>query len=189
MSWGLGYLRAALRQWASVLGGMSLRALLAILVLTACAPLAAQAQLAVILVRHAEFQGEPLTPQTDLLLTKAGEARAKRLDAMFKNAGIAQIYVTEYVRSAKTAEPLARRIGRKPIVVPRTDVAALVQKLRATHPQQRVMVVGHNDTLPDILSALGHPKHIRITPADYGNVFIVVPNGKGPPAVMRLRSD
>jgi broad specificity phosphatase PhoE len=165
-----------------------LRILLAMMVL-ACAPLAAQAQLAVILVRHAEFQGEPLTPQTELPLTKAGEARAKRLDAMLKNAGIAQIYVTEYVRSAKTAEPLARRIGRKPIVVPRTEVASLVGKLRATHPQQRVLVVGHNDTLPDILSGLGHPKHIKLTPSDYGNVFIVVPNGKGPPAVMRLRSD
>lgn len=155
----------------------------------AFAPVLANAQLAVILVRHAEFQGEPLTPQTDLPLSRAGEARAKRLAAMFKNAGIAQIYVTEYMRTAKTAEPLARRIGRQPVVVPRTEVAALIDKLRTTHPQQRVMVVGHNDTLPDILSALGHPKHIQITPSDYGNVFIVVPNGKKPPAVVRLRSD
>ena len=167
---------------------MRWRDVLAIGVL-ACAPVAASAQLAVILVRHAEFQGEPLTPQTDLPLNKAGEARAKRLAAMFKNAGIAQIYVTEYLRTTRTAEPLARRIGRQPVVVPRADVAALIARLRAVHPQQRVMVVGHNDTLPDILSALGHPKHIQITPSDYGNVFIVVPNAKGPPAVMRLRSD
>ncbi|WP_280153710.1 phosphoglycerate mutase family protein [Piscinibacter sp. XHJ-5] len=167
---------------------MTLRRVLA-LTLLACAPLAVHAQLAVILVRHAEFQGEPLTPQAEIPLSKAGEARAKRLAAMFKNAGIAQIYVTEFVRTAKTAEPLARQIGRKPTVLPKADVAGLIDKLRTTHPGQRVMVIGHNDTLPDILSALGHPKHIQLKPYDYGNVFVVVPNGRNPPAVVRLRSD
>jgi broad specificity phosphatase PhoE len=80
-------------------------------------------------------------------------------------------------------------MGRRPIVLPKGDAQALVQRLRTQHAGQRVMVIGHNDTLPALLSALGHPKEIRIQPYDYGNVFIVTPKGNGVPAVLRLRTD
>ena len=167
---------------------MTLRLALA-MVLLACVPVAAQAQLAVILVRHAELAGEPMHPQQEMPLSKAGEARARRLAAMFGHSGIAAIYVTEFVRTGQTAEPLARQIGRKPIVLAKGDLPGLMARLHASHGTQRVMVVGHADTLPDILTALGHPKQIQIKPYDYGNVFVVVPNGKKAPAVVRLRSD
>ncbi|HEX6704413.1 MAG TPA: phosphoglycerate mutase family protein [Albitalea sp.] len=167
---------------------MTLRHTLAVLGL-ALAPLAAQAQLAVILVRHAELSGEPMHPQVEMPLSKVGAARAKRLAAMFGHAGIATIYVTEFVRTSETAQPLARQIGRKPVVIAKADLPGLIARLHASHSTQRVMVVGHADTLPEILTALGHPKQVQIKPYDYGNVFVVVPNGKKPPTVVRLRSD
>jgi broad specificity phosphatase PhoE len=153
-------------------------------------PVALHAQLMVILVRHAELVGEPMSEPKDVPLSRAGQARAQRLADMFRNTGIAAIYVTDYLRTSQTAEPLARRMGRHPIVLPKGDPQALARRLRTQHAGQRVMVIGHNDTLPGLLSALGHPKEIRIQPYDYGNVFIVVPKGDGvAPAVLRLRTD
>jgi broad specificity phosphatase PhoE len=167
---------------------MTLRHMI-VMVALACAPLAVQARLAIILVRHAELSGEPMHPQQDMPLSKVGEARARRLATMFGHSGIAAIYVTDYLRTAKTAEPLARQIGRKPVVLAKGDLQGLMARLHASHATQRVVVVGHADTLPDILTALGHTKQIQIKPYDYGNVFVVVPNGKKAPAVVRMRSD
>src|SRR5437588_11999688 len=54
---------------------------------------AAYAQQAVILVRHAEFEGAAMAEPKVLPLSESGEARAKRLASMLKDAGIGAIYV------------------------------------------------------------------------------------------------
>lgn len=68
----------------------------------------ANAQQGVILVRHAELQGAAMAEPKRLPLSEVGEARAQRLATMLKDAGIGAIYVTDFVRTNKTAEPLAR---------------------------------------------------------------------------------
>jgi hypothetical protein len=50
-----------------------------------------------------------------------------------------------------------------------------------------VLIVGHTDTLPGLIKALGYPGEIKIAPEDYGNVFIVTPRGEGAPGFLRLR--
>ena len=145
------------------------------------------AQQAVLLVRHAELQGAAMAEPKHLPLSEAGEARAERLAAMLKDASIGAIYVTDFVRTQKTAEPLARAIGKEPTVLPKGDPKELVARLRANHARETVLLVGHTDTLPGLLGALGHPADIKIEAPDYGNLFVVVPRPEGAPAFMRLR--
>jgi broad specificity phosphatase PhoE len=147
----------------------------------------ASAQQAVILVRHAELQGAAMAEPRHVALSQAGEARAERLATLLKDAGIGAIYVTDFVRTNKTAEPLARALAKEPIVVLKGDSKELAARLRAEHARQTVLLVGHSDTLPGLLNALGHPADIKIEAQDYGNVFVVVPKGDAPPTFMRLR--
>ena len=48
-------------------------------------------------------------------------------------------------------------------------------------------MVGHTDTLPGLLKALGHPVDIKIEPQDYTNMFVVVPKSDGSSTLLRLR--
>jgi phosphohistidine phosphatase SixA len=138
-----------------------MRTLTLILILTGAAPAAE----VVFVVRHAE----KLDSSADPPLSKAGETRAQTLATQLADAGITAIFVTQYRRAAKTAEPLAKKLGLKPEVVPSGDVSTLVNKLKAQ--KGRALVVGHVDTLPKILAALGGPT-MTLAEADYDNLFI-----------------
>lgn len=73
--------------------------------------------------------------------------------------------------------------------VPREDTAALIERIRREQPMGRVLVVGHSETVPQILAGLGHPTPIAISKADYDNVFVVVPRAGTAPLVIRQRLD
>jgi phosphohistidine phosphatase SixA len=121
----------------------------------------------VFLVRHAEKADKSEDPP----LSKAGVARAEKLATMLRDSGIRAIFVTQYRRNAETAAPLARLLNVTPQVVPSGDVAALVDKIKAE--KGRVLVVGHVDTVPKILAALGAPTTLTLTDADYDNLFVL----------------
>ena len=147
----------------------------------------AQAQQTVVLVRHAELMGgQAMAEPKHVPLSEAGEARAKRLASFLKDSGISAIYVTDFVRTNKTAEPLSRELKMAPTVLPKGDPAALVERLRDQHRGGTVLLVGHSDTLPGLIRALGHPQEIKIEPQDYGNLFIVVPKAGDAPTFLRL---
>ena len=147
----------------------------------------AGAQQAVILVRHAEIQGAAMAEPKSLPLTEAGEARAKRLAALLKDAGIDAIYVTDFVRTSETAAPLARALNKEPIVLSKGDPQVLAERLRTHHSGQTVLLVGHTDTLPGLAKALGYPADIKIEPQDFSNLFVVTARGSGSPVLLRLR--
>ena len=147
----------------------------------------ANAQQVVILVRHAEFQGAaPAEPKT-FVLSEVGEARAKLLASILKDSGVSAIYVTDFVRTSKTAEPLARELNKELTVLPKGDPGELVERLRKNHGGQTVLLVGHVDTLPAQLKALGHPVDIKIELQEYSNIFVVIPKSDGAPGFLRLR--
>ena len=106
---------------------------------------------------------------------------------MLRDGGIDAIYVTDFLRTNKTAEPLARALGKELIVLPKGDAQELVQRLAANHAGQTVLLVGHTDTIPGLVKALGHPADIKIDAQDYGNVFVVTPRNGTAPALLRLR--
>jgi broad specificity phosphatase PhoE len=142
------------------------------------------AQQAVILVRHAELQGAAMAEPKHLALSEAGEARAKRLAIMLKDSDIGAIYVTDFVRTNKTGEPLARELKREVTILPKGDPEQLVDRLRKNHGNQTVLLVGHTDTLPGLLKAFGLPAEVTIEPQDYSNVFVVIPKREGSAATL-----
>ena len=145
------------------------------------------AQQAVVLVRHAELQGAAMAEPKHLPLSEAGEARAKRLATMLKDSDIGAVYVTDFVRTSKTGEPLARELKKDLTALPKGDPQQLVDRLRKDHGGQTVLLVGHSDTIPGLIKAFGLPVEIQIAPEDYSNIFVVIPKTQGSPTLLRMR--
>jgi broad specificity phosphatase PhoE len=137
----------------------------------------------VILVRHAEKADQSKDPP----LSEAGRARAGALAALLAKAGVAAVYASEYQRTIQTAEPLAAALKLAVQTIPAADSAGLADRLRSCHADDVVLVVGHSNTLPDLMRRLGHETTETIDDNDYGNVFVLVPRPGRPPAVIRFR--
>ena len=146
------------------------------------AALDAHAQSAVILVRHAER----LDDSADSPLAAAGEQRAERLAKMLESSGVSAIYTTHFQRTITTAEPLAKRLGLK-IVSDDAPAPELLRRIRESHPQGIVLIVGHSNTVPELLAALGYKTKIEIAANEYDNLFVVSPRPGRPPVVLRLK--
>ena len=140
----------------------------------------------VILVRHAEKAAEPAN---DPGLTPAGEQRARDLAQVARDAGVTAVITTQFARTRATAEPLAKALGITPEVVDARgsahaqDVANLVRK----HAGQVVIVVGHSNTIPAIVAALGAPQPPPICDPEYDNLYIVTIPATGTPRVIHAR--
>jgi broad specificity phosphatase PhoE len=142
----------------------------------------AHAQRAVVIVRHAERADQ----SEDSPLSSAGVARAELLARILASSGVSAIYTTQFQRTIKTAEPLANLLKLK-MTNSEMSAAELVKTLRAKHANATVLVVGHSNTVPEILAALGHQQGVEIGSQEFDNLFIVVPLVKAPPTVVRLR--
>lgn len=143
-------------------------------------PAIASAQSLVIFVRHAEradggAQAQAMTSTpADPLLSAAGEARAARLATMLGESGIKAIYATEFRRTQDTGKPLAAKLGLTVVTVPARDPAVLVNKAKAEHPKDVVMVVGHSNTVPEAIKAFGGPA-IKMADDEYNAIYVLVP--------------
>jgi len=105
-------------------------------------------------------------------LSEAGTARAEALVTVLKDAGISAIYTTELKRTQQTAAPLAKALQLAPDVINAKDRATLITKLQGS--SGNVLVVGHGNTIPDVIKALGITTPINIADNDYDNLFVVV---------------
>ena len=130
---------------------------------------AAAAQTTILMVRHAE---KAKSDGNDPDLSEAGRARAKSLAEMLKDAHITAIYVTEFKRTQQTATPTAKALSIELTIVPAKDTAKLSAKLRGLHGN--ALVVGHGNTIPDLIKMLGVETPVNIAETDYDNLFVVV---------------
>ncbi len=143
-------------------------------------PALASAQM-VILVRHAERAdagapaGAAMQGNPDPELSAAGKARAEKLAGMLKDAGVTAIYTTQYIRTKDTAKPLADLLKMTPEVIQSRDADGLVAKIKA-QPKGVVLVVGHSNSVPAIIKALGGPD-VTIGESEYDNLFFLAPGG------------
>lgn len=161
---------------------------IALAALLAAATSQAMAQRAVILVRHAELQGQNMAQPADTPLSDEGQARAKRLAEMLQPAGVTAVYASEFVRTRATAGPAAERQGVAVTVVNKSESATLAERLKREHPDGTVLVVAHSDTLPTLVAAYGHtPDAGRVGSTDYGQIFVLTPTAGAPATLVRLR--
>lgn len=159
-----------------------LRIAVGVLLLAACVS-PAFSQKAVILVRHAEKADASRDPA----LSEDGKTRAEALAERLSEAGISAIYCSEYQRTRATAGPLAARLKIPIETCSAADTAGLVEKIRTAHAGDIVLVVGHSNTIPDLMKGFGHPAGEKIADDDFGGIFILVPQSDRPPVVIRLR--
>src|SRR5881396_115317 len=139
----------------------------------------ASAQPIVVIVRHAE---KAANGGNDADLSSAGHARSEALARILKDSGITAIFNSEFKRTQETAAPTATSARVTPTVVAAKDTAALVRKLHQLNGN--ALVVGHGDTIPDIVKALGIHSSINIPDADYSELLIVTLGDK--PQLFRL---
>lgn len=121
------------------------------------------------------------------MLSQAGEQRAERLVRVLKDVRITAIYTSEFQRTKKTAEPLARTLKISPVSIPIADREGLVKRIRTDNREDVVLIVGHSQSLTGLLKSFGSPDDVNITADEFDNLFIVVPAANGPPTVLRLR--
>jgi broad specificity phosphatase PhoE len=141
----------------------------------------------VLLVRHAEKAAHP--PQ-DPPLSEAGSARAQSLVAVARDAGVTAIITTQYERTRKTAEPTAAALHITPEVVdagPAAQHAKAVAEQVMKHAGGTVLVVGHSNTVPAIVGALGAPRPRDLCDSEYDQLFVVVLGDSSPPRLIRSR--
>lgn len=143
----------------------------------------------VVLVRHAEKE---LVTIEDPPLAAAGEHRAERLAQMFGTASgpgrIDGIYVTNARRTQQTAAPLAARLGIRPTILPAsTSAGSVASQVVHEHRGGRALIVGHSNTVPDIVKALSGEDVPPIPDDEYDNVYVVTVPTFGRASVLRLK--
>jgi phosphohistidine phosphatase SixA len=129
----------------------------------------------VIVIRHAE---KATVSEPDPPLSAAGEARAELLARMFGDTPgpgrLDAIYISSALRNRMTAAPLAGRLGITPVVAPTEDPKGLARRVLRENSGKRVMVIGHVNTVLDIVAALSDRRDIPpLDEKDFGIMYIV----------------
>jgi broad specificity phosphatase PhoE len=132
----------------------------------------------VVIVRHAE---KATAPADDPPLTAAGEGRARDLWDAIRDAGVSAVITTQFARTRATAQPTASALSLRPTIVSSTSpshVQDVVTEIRK-HPGKTVLVVGHSNTVPAIVEALGAKRPGAICDSRYDDMFVVTVAGDG----------
>ncbi|MDO8836145.1 MAG: histidine phosphatase family protein [Vicinamibacterales bacterium] len=158
-------------------------AVAAVILGLALAAAPASAQEAIFIVRHAER----LDDTKDSALSPEGVSRAERLATALRDSGITAVFSTQYQRTANTGRPLAAHLGLPVTSVPADQQDDLRKQVTALGPAARVLIVGHSDTVPELLAAFGHANTITIAKDEYDNLFVLVPGAGSGPLLLRLR--
>jgi phosphohistidine phosphatase SixA len=112
---------------------------------------------------------------------------------VLKDAGVTDIYTTQYKRTRQTAEPLAQQLGitiaERPINAANSATYArdLTQEILTRSAGKGVLVVGHSNTVPDIVRSLSGIAVPAMTDAEYDHIFVVVIPAVGAPRLMQTR--
>lgn len=149
----------------------------------------------VFLVRHAE---KAATPPGDPSLTASGKTRARNLARILEKAGIKAIFTSQFQRTRATAQPLATTLGITSTVVQiQTDpsdpnkvsdqsIKDLVGRINQ-HSGESVLVVGHTNTIPELIGKLNGDLMPVILETEFDNLFIVTVYQKDKSRVVQLK--
>lgn len=147
----------------------------------AAVPTAAQSTV-VVLVRHAETAEGPAG---DPVLSGAGVQRAHALARALASAEVAAVFTTQYARTGSTGEPTATATGaERHVVQARREARAehireIADRIRRDYAGRTVLVVGHSNTLPQIIEALGGPAVPPIADTEYDRLYVLTLDERG----------
>lgn len=109
--------------------------------------------------------------EADPDLTAEGKASADALVHWFRGKPLKAIYVSDYKRTRQTATPLAAERGIAVTVYDPRDTPGLIAKVKAEGGP--VLIVGHSNTVPEIVEKLGGERPADLTHPDFGDVWTV----------------
>jgi phosphohistidine phosphatase SixA len=149
----------------------------------------------VYLVRHAERADEP---RQDPPLNEKGTARSQELARILSKANIKAIITSQFLRTKQTAEPLAKLAS--------VPVAAISLSLNPSNPRQiseqstaevtnkilersgeSVLVIGHSNSIPDVIKMLGGDVPATIDEKHFDDLFVVTVYAKGKAKVAHMK--
>lgn len=134
----------------------------------------------VIVVRHAE---KATDPKDDPALSPRGERRAQQLAEVLADARVSAILTTQYRRTQLTAAPTAKHFGLTPTVItarreaPDAHVPEVLAAIKAHNGV--VLVVGHSNTVPEIVAGLSHTRPKAMCEGCYSDFFVVSTSDDG----------
>lgn len=134
------------------------------------------------LVRH----GEKADAGKDPALTPQGHMRAQNIATILHRAGIQAIFSTPTVRTLQTAQPLAQDLTL-PVQQYAADAPkALVEKVKSLHGA--VLVVGHSDTLAELVKLFGGAPGADIADDEYDRLYQLINGADGKVTTVMLTS-
>lgn len=113
--------------------------------------------------------------ERDPELLPEGQRLAAALPARLAGHPPRTILVSDFRRTRQTAAAVAARWGLTPVVYDPANTAALVALARAAPGP--VLIVGHSNTVPDIVEQLGGPRPAALSHPDFGDLWIIAPGG------------
>jgi len=136
----------------------------------------------VFLVRHAE-KAEDGTDDPPLAV--AGQIRVRILGALLADANLTHVHTTDTRRTRETARPIAEAAGLEyALYDPRAldEAAEAIMAMSGTH-----LVVGHSNTTPQLVAALGGDPSSPIDELEYDRLYVVTVLPDQPPLTTLLR--
>lgn len=127
------------------------------------------AEQTIYLVRHAE---KVSSSSKDPSLTEQGRSRAKVLAQILRSANIKHIYSTAYKRTQQTAKPLSELLELAISSYDPRDLTQFAEQLQAL--DGNVLVVGHSNTTPQMVDALGGTSAEAISETEYDHLYQVI---------------
>ena len=137
----------------------------------------------IILIRHADSTS---SNNSEPSLNVKGCARAQTLIHILGKSGIEAIYHSDTIRSKETAAPLVAHlpsIAKKQIV----KAPEIQNNILANHAGKAVLVIGHSNTVPDLIYLLSGVRMPPINDSEFDNLFIVKVLGPGQASVTSLK--
>lgn len=139
-----------------------------------------QANTTVFVVRHAEKASNT----GDSPLSDFGEKRAETLARILSQSGVSAVFSTQTRRTIETANNYADAKG---IDIEKYDSETKVcNKIKSEHTGEKVLVVGHSNTVPRILEACG----VKSAPSinnEYNNLFVMTIPVTGSSSLIHLK--
>jgi phosphohistidine phosphatase SixA len=104
-------------------------------------------------------------------LSAEGQRQARLLAERFSTRPPAVIYVTDTRRARETAAPIAARLQLEPKLYDPRDTAGLASDLQKD--PNPALIIGHSNTVPAIVAALGGARPEPIADGEYGAIYHV----------------
>lgn len=137
----------------------------------------------IILVRHAE---KLVDNGDDPALSQEGKLRAYTLAHVAGKAGVTAIYASQFKRTQATARPLAEQLDLEIESVDAREPDQLYSEVMARHRGEVVVIVGHSNTIPDLVRLFGNEEIAEISKDEYANLYIVTIPWFGKRKILRL---